>query len=487
MAKGLRSAFAWSALEQFGQQAAQFGLGVLLARLLSPAEFGLTGMLAVFFAVSESFTQAGLGSAIIQRRELTEDETTSCFYLNIILGALMAGVLCAISPWVAAFYATPVLAPMLCVLSLQVVFGSFRIVQDALRARDLDFKTLAIINWTATIASGAVGVAMAWRGFGVWSLVTQAVLRVFVGTVVLWVLRPWRPRGRFRWACIGALWPFSSRLLAAALLDSIFRNVYPVVIGKAHSAADLGFYARAHQFADTPSYALSAVTSRVAFPYFSTLQDDRVLLKRRLRQLIRLTATLNFPLMTGIAAAAPALVTALVTEKWAGCVPLLQVMSFAGLLHPLHIYHLKVLTALGRSDLYLKLEVIKKLLTVMNVLLTVRYGVFAMVCGALVTSFISYWLNSFYTRRLADYSWLEQISDLMPMLAVAAVVGGVGLAASLLPCSSPHGMLALQGVAMTLAYAGLVVSLRRTWFADSMALLVQLPWCPRWLSAFMAS
>ena len=473
-ARGLKSAFAWSAIEQFGEQAAHFALGIILARLLSPAEFGLTGMLAVFFAIATAFTQAGLGSAIIQRERLSDDDLSSCFYLNIAVGALFAGLLCLISPWVATFYATPVLAPMLCVLSLQVVFGSFRIVQDALRTRDLDFKTLAAVNWTATIVSGTVGVTMAWRGFGVWSLVAQSVLRVFVGTVVLWALRPWRPRGRFRWSSIGSLWPFSSRLLAAGLLDAIFKNVYSVIIGKVYNAGDLGLYARAHGFATPPSHTLTLVTGRVAFPYFSRMQDDKVLFKQRLRQFLKLTATFTFPLMVGIAVVASPLVRALITDKWAGCIPLLQVMSLSSLIYPLHVYHLKTLTALGRSDLFLRLEIVKKLLVVASIAVTVRYGVFAMVCGSLVTSSIAYWLNSYYTRRLLDYSWIEQIKDMLPMVLTTGLVAGAGMGMGLVAFSSPWAALAAQGGTMALVFTALVIGLRRTWFADTAAVVERL-------------
>lgn len=482
MARNVKLAFAWSALEMVGQRAAGFVLGVVLARLLSPAEFGLVGMLAVFFAIASVFTEAGLGSAIIQRAEVNDDDTTSCFYLNITVGVVLCVLLCLISPWVAAFYGVPVLAPMLCVLSLQVVFAGFRIVQDALLARDLDFKVLAVANWTAMVTSGIVGVTMAWTGFGVWSLVIQSVLRVLLRTVMLWALRPWRPRGRFRWSCIRSLWPFSSRLLAAGLVDSVFRNAYSVVIGKVYSAADLGIYTRAHGFADGPTQALTSVAGRVAFPYFSRLQADTVLLKRRLRQLIRVTATVDFPLMVGISATAPALVTALVTEKWIGCVPLLQVLSFAGLAWPLHVYHLKVITALGRSDLFLRLEILKKVLTVANLMVTVRWGIFAMVCGQLATSMISYWINSFYTRRLLGYSYREQIRDLIPMLTTSGIVGAVGLASGMVPLANPWAVLSAQGTSMLLVLVGLVLAMRRTWFADGMQLIAHQPWCPDWLT-----
>lgn len=481
MAKNLKSAVGWSALEQVGQYLAQFVPGIILARLLSPAEFGLIGMLAVFFDVTAVFTDAGLASAIIQRRRLSDDDTTSCFYLNVVAGTLLAGLLCLVSPLVARFYATPVLAPILCVLSLQLIIGSFRAVQDALRARDLDFRTLAVANWSASLSAGSAGIVLAWAGYGVWSLVAQTVLRVLVGTMVLWTLRPWRPRGQFCWSSIAELWPFSSRLLAASLLEAVFKNAYSVVIGKMYSPADLGYYTRAQQLAALPSYSLASVCGRVALPYFSRIQEDMVLLKQRLRQLLRLTATLTFPLMIGIAAAASSLVTALLTDKWASCVPLVQVLSFCGLLYPLHLYHTKVITALGRSDLFLRLELIKKTLIVTCLAICAPFGVFAMALGSLAVSIIAYWINSYYTRRFIYYSWAEQIKDLLPMLTAGGVVGVVGVASGFVGFANPWAKLACQVLAMTLVFMGLAIGLHRTWFADSFSILAKASWFPSWL------
>lgn len=465
-----------------GDNIAGFVLGVVLARLLSPAEFGLTGMLAVFFAVSTTFINSGLGSALIQRKHLSDDDTTSCFWLNVTAGLVFAALLCLISPWVADFYGVPVLQPMICVRSASVVFGSLSIVQNSLRARDLDFKTLAIANWSSTLVAGTLGVVMAWRGFGVWSLVAQGVLKSFLMTVLLWMLRPWRPRGTFRWSSIRKLWSFSSRLLAAGLLESVFRNASSVLIGKIYSSVELGLYTRARGFSDSASQSITSIVGRVAFPYFSRLQADRELLKQRLRQFLRLTALVHLPLMTALAVTGPSLVTVLLTEKWLGCVPLLQVLSLVGMMFPLHVYHLQVLTALGRSDLFLRLEVIKKLLIVINLAITAPIGVLAMTWGMLATSLIAYWLNSFYTRRLAGYSWPEQIKDLLPMFLVSSAVGAAGVGAGFVPGQSAWSTLLLQLLAMSAVLGGLLLGLRRTWFADATLLLARFPGCPRWLS-----
>lgn len=470
-ANGVKSAFAWSAVDHFGREAGQLVIGVVLGRLLSPSEFGLIGMLSIFLAIGSAFATAGLGSALIQRKELSDDDTKSCFYLNFGVAAAMAAVLCLISPLVAAFYGSPVLEPMLCVLSLQLVFSSFMTVPDALRSRDLDFRTLAIINWTGTLLSGAVAVLMAWLGYGVWSLVTQVVVRSFISSALLWMLRPWRPRGTFRWSCIRSLWSFSSGILGASLLAVIFGHLYPVVIGKFYSAADLGFYTQAQRIKSATSHALESIVSRVALPVLSQLQDDTARMKARLRQLLRLTATFHFPLMLGMAASAPTLISALLTDKWLPSAPLLQVLTFAGLLYPLHAYHLRTLQAVGRSDLFLRLEIVKRVLGLLILVLTAPYGVLAMVWGLVAFSFIAYWINSFFTVSLIGYGWGAQMRDLLPMVLLGLAVALAGYGSSVIHIESSWGALALQVLVMTSVFSLSVFVLARRWFPDSVRLV----------------
>lgn len=238
----------------------------------------------------------------------------------------------------------------------------------------------------------------------------------------------------------------------------MFQNSSAVIIGKLYSASDLGLYTRAQSFSDTLSRTLSSVVGRVAFPYFSSLQTEPAKMRMRLRQFLRLTAMFHFPAMIGLAAAAPALVNALLTEKWAECVPLLRILSFSGFLYPLHAYHLQALVALGRSDLFFRLEVVKKLLIVMNLLITSHISVFAMACGLVITSSFSYWINSFYTRRLLAYSWSEQLGDLLPPLIASLIVGAVGLGAGLMHTSSSWITLGLQIMAMLLVFGATVIT-----------------------------
>ena len=477
----VKSAFVWSALERFVQQGVQLAIGVLLARLLSPADFGVVGMLSVFFATASACAETGFGSALVQRSQLSEDDTTSCFYLNIAAGVVFAGLLCLVSPLAASFYETPILQPMLCALSLQLVFASFWIVQDALRSRALDFRTLALVSWIATLVAGATAIGLAWARWGVWSLVAMAVIRSLMGTLLLYMYRPWWPRGQFRWSVIRSFLPFSSRMLLVGLLEALFRNLHTVVIGKLYSPAELGYFTRAQQFAETPSQSLTAVVARVSFPYFSRIKDDRNTVRMRLRQFIRLTATVHFPLMVAMAAVAPSLVPALLTDKWVGCIHLLQVLSLVGLLYPLHAFHVRMLSALGRNDLLLRVDIIKRVVFIFALVVTAPLGVFHMTVGLFVGSCVAYWINSYYSRRLLDYSWPQQIQDILPMLITAVTIALPVYALNELPCEDPWIRLGFQAAATLGVFLSLLIIFRRTWFLDALQALSSLPRCPRWV------
>jgi O-antigen/teichoic acid export membrane protein len=415
----------WSAVERFGQQFVQFGFSIVLARLLSPVEYGLMGMLTIFFAVAMGFSDVGFGMGLIQRKEITKDDETSVFFFNIIAGIVLTLLLCAISPLAAMFYRQPILKVLLCVSSLQFVFIPFGIVQNALMMRDMDFKTRALLGNTATFLSGAVGIGMAWKGCGVWSLVGQVLSRYLLLNSLIWAVRPWRPTGRFRWACIQSLWPFSSRLMATYLLNTIFDNAYSVIIGRLYQPADLGQFTRASGLAQLPGGTATDVITNVTLPAFSRMQNDTTRLKMNFRKTVRTLGAFHFPLMIGLAAVAGPLVRCLLTEKWMPCVPYLQILCFAGILFPLQAMHRNVLTALGRSDLVFRSEMIKKVIAVITVAATIWFGITALVWGILALSVLSYAVTGHYTLKLLGYGWTEQGRDTLPILALSL---GMGLA-----------------------------------------------------------
>ena len=416
-------AVAWSFLERIGQQGVQFVISIVLARLLLPEQFGLIGMLSVFIEVARSFVDSGLGAALVQRKNISRADECSVFYFNLLVGALCTCLLWAIAPWVAAFYRQPILTRLTRVLSLTLIINSFAGVQTAILSKRIDFKTLLKVGMSATVLSGAIGIGMAIAGFGVWSLVAQYLASSILRTAFLWLRDSWRPRLIFRFGALRQMLGFGSHLLASALLNRVFENIYMVVIGKLFSAAHLGLYAGAAKIQRLLIINIAAVITRVTFPVFSEIQDDTVRLKRCMRKGMMALAFVNFPLMVGLAVVARPLIYVLLTEKWAGAIPLLQLLALAGLLYPLHSLHLNLLKAKGRSDLFFRLEVIKRMLIVVLIAITYRWGVTGMIYGQIVMSILGYFINSFYTRRLIGYGLVEQLHDLAPYAVVSALMG----------------------------------------------------------------
>ncbi len=354
------TALSWSFVESMAARSAQFVIGIILARLLFPEQFGLIGMLMIFMAVSQAFLDSGFGAALIQKQEITQTDICSVFYFNILVGLAAAGLLSLAAPWIAAFYKQPVLTPLTRALSLTLVINSFGLIQNVLLTKQINFKTQTKVTLIAGVLSGIVGITLAVHGFGVWSLAIQQISSAFVRTACLWFFSSWRPILIFSFTSLRELFGFGSRLLASGVLNQTFDNIYLVVIGRLFSAADLGFFTRAKTLNDVPSQSLSQMVGRVTFPVFSTIQDDRVRLKRGLKKALTTLVLVNFPMMIGLAIVARPLVLVLLTDKWAPSIPYLQLLCVAGLLIPLQSMNLNVLQALGRSDLFLRLEIVKK-------------------------------------------------------------------------------------------------------------------------------
>lgn len=422
----------------------QFVIGIVLARLLFPEQFGLIGMLVIFMAVAQSFLDSGFGAALIQKRDATQTDTCSIFYFNIAMGLMAAGLLCVIAPWIAAFYNQPILTPLTRVLSLTIVINSFGLIQNTLLRKQIDFKTQTKVSVIASGLSGMTGVFLAAGGFGIWSLVVQQIASTLLRTALLWYLNTWRPTLVFSISALQEMFGFGSRLLASGLLNQIFDNIYLLVIGKLFSAADLGFFTRAKTFGDLPSQTLSGMVAKVTFPVFSTIQDDPARLKRGLRKALTSLALVNFPMMMGLAVIARPLVLALLTEKWAGCIHYLQLLCLAGLLYPVHLINLNLLQALGRSDLFFRLEIIKKVLIVINIAVTWRWGISAMIIGMIAVSLIACYLNSYYTGVLIGYPIQEQVRDLFSYLIMAVLMGMGVYVTGLLPFPNHWSTLLVQ-------------------------------------------
>lgn len=463
----LRSAAVWSLVDRVARLVLQFVIGIVLARLLMPADYGLIGMLAIFIAVANVLANGGFGLALIQRKDLAPEDETTVFYMNVVLGMVLTAGLYALGPAIARFYGQPVLQDLVAVSSLQVLMTSLGVVQGSLLTRAMDFKTQAVISLVVTAVSGLVGIAMALNGAGVWSLVVQGLLACSINSLLLWLVNPWRPRGRPQWSRLRSLAGFSSNSLGSGLLFVGFDSLYPFVIGKLYSPASLGLFTRANQLQQLPATIVTDVVGRVAFPHFSSMQDDPSRLKAELRRLSRVVGAVHFPMMAGLAATAAVLIPLLLTDKWRGCVPILQVLCCAGLLYPLNALHVSAINAQGQAAVVFRLELVKKGFLVAMLLATFRFGVLAMAWGMVVHHVACSLLNLSWNWRSLGYSPGEWFADIVPFLLVSCVPALVALALQQYVDAASPLLLSMQVLGGMAVYCLLALLLRRGIYKDA--------------------
>mgnify|MGYP003081519818 FL=1 len=414
----------WSSVERFSNQGVQFVFSIILARLLSPSDYGIIAMVTIFFAVAQSFVDSGFSNALVRKTDRVEEDLSTSFYFNIGVGIIAYIVLFLIAPLVANFYNQPILSPIIRITGLGVILNSLCVVQQALFTIKIDFKSQAKITLSATVISGIVGIILAYQGYGIWALVWQGVVSSIVRMGLLWLMSKWRPRTGFSKSSFNYLFGYGSKLLASGLLDTIYNNIYPIVIGKFYTPAQLGNYSRALGWAQLPSANITSILQRVTFPVLSTIQDDTLRLQNSYRRLLKLSAFIVFPLMTGLAAIASPLVRVVLTAKWDGCVLYLQILCFALMLYPIHAINLNLLQVKGRSDLFLRLEIIKKIIGVVILIITIPLGITAMCLGMVFSSIICLIVNTYYTSRFIDVGLLTQLKDLRIILINSLVMGG---------------------------------------------------------------
>ncbi len=413
----------WSGLERFSVQGIQFLVLLIMARLLSPADYGIVGMLVIFLAISQSFIDSGFSNALIRKQNRTEADFSTVFYFNIGVGVFFYLVLFFTAPLIAKFYNIPLLTPVTRAISVNLIFNSLSIVPRAKFTINIDFKTQAKASAIAAIASGIVGIGMAYKGFGVWSMVAQAVINNGINTIMLWFYSRWIPAKVFSITSFKEMFSYGSKLLVAGLIDTIYRNLYSLIIGKKFTASDLGYYTRADQFAQFLSANLTGILGRVTFPILSSIQDNEAQLKSVYRKYLRLSAFVIFPLMMGLAALSEPLVNVLLTSKWNGVVILLQVICFAYMWYPIHAINLNLLQVKGRSDLFLKLEILKKVVGVSVLFITMPIGIVAMCVGTIFSSIFALIINTYYTGKLVQLGFFKQMRDLLPILLYAVSMG----------------------------------------------------------------
>lgn len=413
----------WSTIERFSVQGIQFIVMIIMANMLTPHDYGLVGMLAVFIAVSQSLVDSGFSQALIRKQDRTEIDNSTVFYFNIIVGFILYGLLYAAAPLIADFYNEPQLIAITRVIGLSVLFNSLVVVQRALLTIKIDFKTQAKAALTATIVSGGIGIWMAATGYGVWSIVAQQLINLGVNTILLWILSRWRPLWYYSWNSFSELFGFGSKLMVSGLIDTVYRNIYLIIIGRVFSASDLGFYTRAHQFTDFPSSNLTGIIQRVTYPVLCSIQNEDERLANVYRRFLRLSAFIVFPLMMGLAAVAEPLILTLLKEQWLFTATLLSIICFSMMWYPIHAINLNLLQVKGRSDLFLKLEVYKKIIGVCILCITIPIGLIAMCIGSIFSSMIALIINTYYTGKLINVGFFRQMRDLLPILLLSVSMG----------------------------------------------------------------
>ena len=444
----------WSFLDNIAGQGITFLVGLVLARILSPAEFGILGMITIFIAISNSIIDSGFSNALIRKTDAKEIDYNTVFFFNLALSTLLYTILFIASPAISRFFKEPQLVEITRVMGLLLFINALAIIQCTLLVKRVDFKTQTKVSIIASAGSAFVGIGMALMGYGVWSLVGQQLSRQFLNTLFLWVFNTWRPALEFSIQSFKELFGFGSKLLLSGLLNTLYNNIYYIIIGRFYSAAQLGQYTRAEQFNMIFSSNLTSVVQRVSYPVLSSIQNEPERLREAYRKVIKSTMLITFACMLGLAATAKPVILILIGEKWLVAVKYLQIISFSGMLYPLHAINLNILQVKGRSDLFLKLEIIKKGLAVGPICLGIFLGIEYMLLGSVINSFIAYYLNARYSQGMINYSVLEQVKDILPTFIVSLCVAAVMWSITLLEVNN-YLLLLIQCIVGTLM-AGII-------------------------------
>lgn len=408
------SGIKWTAIEKFSIQGVNFLIGILLARLLTPADYGLIGILGIFFAISQTLIDSGFSNALIRKKDCTENDYSTAFYFNIAVSLACSAILFFGAPLIAAFFKQPQLDAITKVYCLNLFFGSLCGIQYAKLTKDIKFKPQAKVNFFSAIISGVVGIIMAYSGFGVWALVGQSIAANVARVIAMYIVYPWCPRLVFSKESFHELFGYGSKLMMAGLLHTVYTQLTTILIGRFYTPAALGNYSRGTALAELPNSTLSSILQRVTFPIFAKLQDDDARLIAVYRNYIRLMSMLLCILCITMAAVAKPLILILLTQKWAGAIIFLQIFIFAVIFDPLCILNLNLLQIKGRSDLFLKLEVYKKIISMAMLIAAVPFGVIAICVIKVVYTQIAVAFNTYYTGKLFGIGYWQQMRDFLP-------------------------------------------------------------------------
>lgn len=420
--KTVISSLIWKFLERLGTQGIQFVVSIILARLLLPSDYGIITMIMVFTAIANAFVQSGFSTSLIQKKNSDELDFSSVFYTSFVIATICYLILFLTAPLIADFYQMPQITSILRVLAITLFFGAFNSVQNAKLSKDMKFKTLFFSSLGAIIVSGTTGITMAYLGFGAWALVGQQLANIIASTIILWFTSGWRPKIMFSLARVKGLFSYGWKIMCSSLIDTFYQNLYNLVIGKFYNSATLGNYNKGEQFPKLIAVNIDGAIGSVMLPAYAKEQERKDKVKKMVRRAIVTSSLIIFPLMLGLAVIAEPLVKILLTDKWLGCVPFMQILCIVYALYPINTANLQAIKALGKSDYFLKLEIIKKILGIIVLIITIPHGVYAMAVGQVIVTIISTMINAFPNYKLLSYSYFEQIKDVLPNLLIAILM-----------------------------------------------------------------
>lgn len=423
----------WRFLERTGAQAVSLVVAVVLARVLSPEDYGTVALMTVFISILNVFVDSGLGAALVQKKDADDVDFSTVFYTNAAFCVALYALLFLSAPLIAAFYKRQELAPVIRVMGVTILISGVKNIQQSYVSRTLQFRKFFFATLTGTVCAAVTGVWMAYHGFGVWALVAQQLANLAIDTVILWATVRWRPIPAFSLARLRGLFGYGWKLLVSALLDTFYGNLRNLIIGRRYSSEDLAFYTKGELFPKAVVGNINNAIDSVLLPTMSAEQDDRERVKQMTRRAIKTGTWCIAPLMVGLAVCAPSVVGILLTNKWLPCVPFLRIFCITYMFFPIHTANLNAIRAMGRSDLFLRLEIIKKIVGLAVLLSTMWFGVMAMACSMLLTGVASQIINSWPNKRLLNYGYLEQLKDILPGIALAVAMGAVVSLANLLP------------------------------------------------------
>lgn len=417
------SNFIWRFAERCGAQLVTFIVSIVLARILAPEDYGTIALVTVFTTILQVFVDSGLGTALIQKKNADDLDFSSVFYFNFVVCLVLYAAMFMAAPVIAKFYGDVTLTPIIRVISLTIVISGVKGIQQAYVSKNMLFKRFFFSTIGGTIFSAFIGIGLAKAGYGVWALVAQQLSNATVDTVILWITVRWRPRKNFSWERLKGLLSFGWKLLVSSLLDTCYNNLRNLIIGKMYSPSDLAFYNQGDKFPKLIVTNINTSIDSVLLPTMSSAQDDRERVKKMTRRAIKTSTYVMAPLMMGLAFCATPIVKLVLTDKWLPCVPFLRIFCITYMFWPVHTANLNAINAMGRSDWFLRLEIIKKIMGMAILLSTMWFGVMAMAYSLLLSSVLSQIINSWPNRKLLGYGYLEQVRDFAPGILLAVAMG----------------------------------------------------------------